>query len=363
MSLSIAIVGLPNVGKSTIFNALTNSRVDAANYPFCTIEPNVGCVKVPDHRIDALANKTKSEKSIFATVDFVDIAGLVRGASKGEGLGNKFLANIRETDAICHILRLFKSSDVTHVENRVNPKDDLEIIRTELILADLEQVTKKFNELERAIKNPSAEKEDKELFEVLSKIKPVLEAGQMANVVELDEDEKFTMKSLPILTTKPELFVLNVDQDQVMNKKEDLIKEAGLDMNPDSVVILCASLESELSTMNEVDAKEYLETLGIDEKGLNRLIKAGYKILNYITYFTSGEKETRAWTIIKGDKAPVAAGKIHSDFEKGFIRAEVVNWEDVVNYGWAGSREKGLLKTEGKEYEVRDGDVMVIFHS
>lgn len=346
MSFSIGIVGLPNVGKSTLFKALTKKQVDASNYPFCTIEPNVGVVAVPDERLDALSKLNNSEKTIYTTIEFVDIAGLVKGASKGEGLGNKFLANIREVDAILQVVRRFKDKNVIHVHGEVNPKSDREVIDLELILADLEIVSKILDKANAKIRG-AHDKNDEKYFETLSKIKNTLESEKMISTLSLSEEEKLLIKSLNFLTLKPMLYCYNVDEEEVNDESQDGIA-------------ICAKIESELAELSDVDAKEYMESLGMKETGLNKLIKESYKALNLITYLTSGPKESRAWTVEIGSRAPQAAGKIHTDFEKGFIRAEVINWKDLLESGGeVSAKEKGLIRLEGKDYIVKDGDTMV----
>jgi len=352
MSLQVGIVGLPNVGKSTLFKALTKKQVEAANYPFCTIDPNVGVVKVPDERLEKLAEVSKSKEIISTVIEFVDIAGLVAGAHKGEGLGNKFLANIREVDAICQVVRNFTDPNVVHVEGRINPKSDAETINLELIFADLEVVKKRLEGLQRESKG-GTDKELEKRIEILEKIKLALEEGKLASSLGLDEKEKNLIKSLSLLTLKPMIYVLNIDEDRKEKETCDI-------SNLDSCLEISAKLEAELAELDEVEMRQYLADLNITETGLDKLIQASYEILDLITFFTSGEKETRAWTVGRGAKAPEAAGKIHTDFEKGFIRAEVINWKDLVEAGGElPAKEKGLIRLEGKEYETQDGDVMV----
>lgn len=348
--MKVGIVGLPNVGKSTLFRAITKKQVDCANYPFCTIEPNVGVVGVPDERLDALAKVSASEKIIPAVIEFVDIAGLVRGASKGEGLGNKFLSHIREVDAIIEVVRCFENGDVIHVSGKVNPKEDIEIINLELIYADMTTVEKRLDAIQREMK--AGEKRETKIAEtILIKVKEALGQGKLAATVSADEEEEKFLRELHLLTRKPILYVLNVDEAQLAAgfKLPDIPEESQL---PISVKI-----EAELADLSKEEAKEYLQTIGIKETGLDRLIKASYTLLGLITYLTSGPEETRAWTIKRDTKAPQAAGVIHTDFEKGFIRVEVIDWKDFVTLGEAGARDKGLLRTEGKEYVMRDGDV------
>lgn len=346
MSFSIGIVGLPNVGKSTLFKALTKKQVDASNYPFCTIEPNVGVVTVPDTRLEALSKIHNSEKTIYTTIEFVDIAGLVKGASKGEGLGNKFLSNIREVDAILQVVRRFNDPNVTHVHGEINPQNDREVINLELIMADLETINKVLDKVNSQLKGPHDKKVDK-LKTVLDKIKDILENNKLASETELDKEEKKLVKSYSLLTLKPMLYVYNVDENEIKDKAND-----GL--------IICAKLESELAELEGKDLEEYMKELKIEDTGLNKLIKESYRALNLITFLTSGPKESRAWTIQKGAKAPQAAGKIHTDFEEGFIRAEVINWKDLLDAGGeVQAKEKGLIRLEGKDYVVKDGDTMV----
>ncbi len=347
MSLSISIVGLPNVGKSTLFNALTNKKAEASNYPFCTIDPNVGVVKVPDERLEKLASISKSEKIIPTVIEFCDIAGLVKGASKGEGLGNKFLSHIRECDAICEVVRSFENKDIIHVDGAVDPASDRETINLELIMADLDTVEKRLGKLAKEVK--SGDKEIIKLKNLLERLKAHLENEKAVREFELAEDDKISIKSLNLLTIKPILYILNIsDKDYEV----DTSKWDG------EVLKLNIKLEEEIASLDAEEQEEYIKELGLEQSGLDKLIKSSYKLLGLITFLTTGEQETRAWTVREGSLAPVAAGVIHTDFEKGFIRAEVVNWKEYLEAGGeAGARNSGLLRTEGKDYVVQDGDV------
>ncbi|KTD08471.1 redox-regulated ATPase YchF [Legionella jamestowniensis] len=357
MGFKCGIVGLPNVGKSTLFNALTKAGIEASNYPFCTIEPNVGIVTVPDPRLEALSEIVKPQQTLPATMQFVDIAGLVKGASSGEGLGNQFLANIRETDAIAHVVRCFENNDIIHVEGKVDPISDIEVINTELALADMETVEKA---LMKAAKNSKSGNKEA-LFEkqVLEKAKQHLDAGKPVRTLELTHEEEAVVRRLFLLTAKPVLYIANVDDNGYENNPllEKVTRLATEEKA--KVVALCAATEAELMDLDEADRKEFMTDLGLEEPGLNRVIRAGYDLLGLQTYFTAGVKEVRAWTIPKGATAPQAAGVIHTDFEKGFIRAEVIAYEAFIAHrGEQGAKEAGKLRLEGKEYIVCDGDVM-----
>jgi len=358
--MKLGIVGLPNVGKSTLFNAITNAGAESANYPFCTIDPNVGVVAVPDYRLDKLAEMYKPEKYTPAVIEFVDIAGLVRGASKGEGLGNKFLANIREVDAVVHVVRCFENNDIIHVEGSIDPIRDVETIDIELILSDLEIV-------ERAIERTTkAAKSDKKLLEklaVLEKVKAGLEAGKCARALELDEEEIKEIEESRLLTLKPIIYVANVSEDEVggeYENNEGYIKlRQHAEAEGSEIVAVSAQIEAEIAELDGEEKAAFLSDLGIEESGLDKLIKSGYALLGLISFLTAGPKEVRAWTIKKGTKAPGAAGKIHTDFERGFIRAEVVAFDDLMREGDRNKvKEKGLLRSEGKEYVMKDGDIV-----
>ena len=363
MNLQIAIVGLPNVGKSTLFNALTKSNAaQAANYPFCTIDPNVGVVEVPDSRLKALAEVCNPQKVIPAIVEFVDVAGLVKGASQGEGLGNQFLSHIRECHAVAEVVRVFKDSNVIHVHNSVEPKRDREVLESELILADLQTLEKRMGKT--ASEARGGDKEKVALNALLERLKPELGAGKLASQVLMTDEEKLLLRDLHLITMKPLMILVNVGEEEVATVDVEELRKI-LDVPAGTKVIpISAKVEADLVSFSEEEAASYLKDLGLQESGLHRVIREAYDILGLQTYFTAGEKEVRAWTVRKGALAPEAAGVIHTDFEKGFIKAEVIAWKDFVECrGEVKAREKGLLRIEGKEYTVRDGDVMHFRHS